>query len=342
MGSLKNAMVLILSEQDVAGVLQMADGVRLVERAFRDHANGQSLLIPRVSQDLPNGGGAFRIMPAVLPSRNWFGLKTLTGFPGRRLPGETYFAVLLFEMETGALRAVVAGSHLTGVRTGAASGVAAKYLARDNAEVLGVFGAGVQARHQVAALVEVRPVKMVKVFDRNKPKAAAFVDMIRKDHGIDACVSPGGKETVIGSDLLVTATTSREPLFSGDWLEPGTHLSGMGSNAPGKRELDKTCFSRSKVVVDFKEQALEESGDLRHAIESGAITPDKIHAELGEIVTDRKVGRQNDDEITLFKSVGVAIEDIATAAFAYEKAIATGVGTYLQLDSIGADVLVGR
>lgn len=331
-------MVLILSEGDVSSVLNMSQGVQLVEQAFADYAKGQTILLPRVSQVLPGNSGAFRIMAAVLPSANWFGLKTLTGYPGRRLPGETYFTLLLFEMNTGALRAVMAANHLTGIRTGAATGVATKYLARENSTVLGIFGAGVQAGHQVTAISEVRLIKLVKVFDLNRTKAFEFANWVTDDCGIPAVVMPGPKETVKGSDIVVTATTSLESLFASEWLDPGTHVNGVGANAAAKQELDPGCFAKSKVVVDFKTQALEEAGDLRRAIAAGLISVEQIHAELGDLVVGRKKGREDNAEITLFKSVGVAIEDIAAASFVYEKAIARGVGTVLHLDSAVAEI----
>ena len=167
-------MVLILSESDVANSLSMADGVRVVEDAFSQHASGGHVIMPRISTNVPGNGGAFRVMSAILPELGFFGLKTLTGYPGRRLPGETYFAILLFSCETGALRAIIAGNRLTGVRTGAATAVAAKYLARPESRVLGILGAGVQARYQVAALLEVRPVDEVRIFDIDAAKAEEF------------------------------------------------------------------------------------------------------------------------------------------------------------------------
>ena len=194
-------MVLVLSESDVSSVLNMSQGVQIVEQAFADYAANQTILLPRVSQALPGNGGAFRVMAAVLPRSSWFGLKTLTGYPGRRVEGETYFALLLFEMKTGALRAVMAANHLTGIRTGAATGVATKYLARKNASVLGVFGAGVQARHQVAAILEVRKITLVKVFDVNRSKATEFADWVTAEHSCAAIVSTSSKETVVGSDV---------------------------------------------------------------------------------------------------------------------------------------------
>ncbi|MBI2833345.1 MAG: ornithine cyclodeaminase family protein [Acidobacteria bacterium] len=324
-------MVLVLSEFDVASVLGMSDGVRLIEDVFRQHAAGETILVPRLSMNIPGSGGAFRAMAAVLPRAGVFGVKTLTGYPGRRAHGETYFALLLFDASDGALRAVIAANHITGIRTGASTGVAARYLARDDASVIGIFGGGVQARHQVAALAEVRRITLVKVFDVDAGKALDFAGWIERELNVAARPGASARETVAGSDLVVTATTSSAPVFSGEWLEEGTHVSGVGSNTPAKRELDGETFRRSKVVVDFKDQVLEEAGDLRAAIEGGAFAADAVHAQLGEIVAGRKQGRQTAAEITLFKSVGVAIEDVATAAFVYTRAMASALGTPVAL-----------
>jgi alanine dehydrogenase len=334
-------MVLLLSESDVANVISMNDGVRVVEQALRHHSAGGGVVMPRISADVPGNGGAFRVMSAIMPETGFFGLKTLTGYPGRRLAGETYFALLLFSADTGALRAVVAGNRLTGIRTGAATGVAAKYLSRPNSRVLGVVGAGVQARYQVAALLEVRPVEEIRVFDIDLAKAEAFAREIGLDFQVGARAVPHVREAISGCDLIVTATAAKAPVFEGQWLDEGTHVSGMGSNTPNKRELDGTVFKRSTIVVDFKDQALQEAGDLQEALRTGAISADAINAELGDIITGKTPGRQSDREITLFKSVGMAIEDIATATFAYQQALAAGLGTRLDLDGASPSVAPG-
>jgi alanine dehydrogenase len=327
-------MVLLLSESDVASLVSMADGVRLVEQALQQHAAGASFVMPRVSADIPGGGGAFRVMSAVMPELGFFGLKTLTGYPGRRKPNETYFAVLLFGCESGALRAVVASGRLTGIRTGAASGVAAKYMSRPDSRVLGLLGAGVQARYQVAALAEVRRLEEVRIFDIDTTKAEAFAREIQIDLSITAHAVSSPRDAVAGCDLVVSVTASKDPVFDGNWLEPGTHVSGVGSNSPGKCELDLATFQRSRIVVDFKDQVLLEAGDLKAALKTGAIDEAAIYAELGDIVSGQKPGRLNAGEITLFKSVGMAIEDIATATFAYQQAVETGVGTRLDMDGV--------
>jgi len=334
-------MVRVLREADVAQAISMRDGVRLVEEAIRQHAEGKTTLLPRLSLDLPGNGGAFRVMSASMPQMGAFGLKTLTGYPGKRLPGETYFAILLFSSENGALRSVMAAGHLTGVRTGAASGVAAKYLCREDARVLGVFGAGVQAKQQISALIAVRPITLVKFFDLDRAKADALAARTEEEFGIRTSVVKDAREAVSGSDLVVTATTARQPVFQGEWLEPGTHVSAVGANTPAKREVDAAAFQRSKIVVDFKDQALEEAGDLREVLRNGSITLDSVYAELGEIVTGKKKGRTSDAEITLFKSVGIAIEDIATAVYVLEQAELRDLGTAIVFDG-GVTSLVDR
>jgi ornithine cyclodeaminase/alanine dehydrogenase-like protein (mu-crystallin family) len=225
----------------------------------------------------------------------------------------------------------MAANHITGIRTGAASGVAAKHLARPEASTAGIFGAGVQARHQVAALVAVRPLKTVKVFDVDSAKAASFAQQIEEDFHIVAYAVAEPREAVSESDVVITATTSSKPVFSGEWLEEGTHTNCVGANSPTKREIDDETFRRSKVVVDFREQVLDEAGDVRAAIASGAMSTERIHAEMGDIVIGRAPGRVNEREITLFKSVGVALEDVATASFVYEQALARSVGTPMTL-----------
>jgi ornithine cyclodeaminase/alanine dehydrogenase-like protein (mu-crystallin family) len=334
-------MVLLLSEADVARAISMNDAIDRLEDVFRQYAQGAALVTPRTSAQIPRGGGAFRVMSAILPESGFFGLKSLTGYPGRRLPGETYFVILLFSCETGALRAVIAANQLTGIRTGAATGLAARYLARPQSHVAGIFGAGVQARYQVAALKAVCPVEELRVFDPDPAKAAAFAQEMADEFDVRPVVVDQARDAVVGCDLIVAATSAPAPVFDGAWLEEGTHVSGIGANSPAKKELDALTFGRShKVVVDFREQVLEEAGDLRHAIESGTMTEGAIHADLAQLAAGQKSGRDNEREITLFKSVGVALEDIATAAFVYEQAFAQGLGE--ELDLLGDERVAGK
>ena len=321
-------MTRILTESDVRKVLSMADGVRLVEEAFKLYAEGHAQLASRLVMKLTGKAGAFRVMAANVSSLGGFGLKTLTGIPGQRDPERTYFAMLFFDGETGGLACVLPATYLTGVRTGAASAVAAKYLAREDSKVVGIFGAGVQARAQIAALREVRRIEKVKVFDVSRPAAEG---MARELRGVEVVLCDTPRETIAGSDIVASATTSSEPVITGDLLEEGMHVNAVGANSPTKREVDVSAFLRSRLVLDFKEQVLQEAGDLMDALSSGAVAESHIHAELGDVVVGRKPGRESRKDITLFKSVGVAIEDVAVAGWVYREAEARGLGVNLNL-----------
>ena len=327
-------MALILTEREVAEILSMKEAVRLLEASFRLHAEGKTQVAPRLVMPLTGVAGNFRIMAAVIPDMGGFGLKTLTGTPGKRAPEETYFAILYFDTETGALRAVMPGTHITGTRTGAASGVATRYLAREDASSLGLIGAGFQGRNQVAAVREVRDIRTVRVYDLF-PEAAASYAAALSGEGLDAQPVGSAEAAVRGLDVVCAATTTKEPVILADWLEPGMHVNSVGANAPVKREVEAAAFSRCRVVLDFRDQVLGEAGDLMAAIRDGAFREDQLHAELGDVVVGRVAGRSSPDDITLFKSVGVAIEDVACAAFVYEEAGKRGLGQTMHLQDAG-------
>ncbi len=324
-------MPLILRESEVRQLLSMEDGVNLVEEAHRLDAEGEVVLAPRLA--LPLGGevGTYRIMAAAIPGISSFGLKTLTGVPGRRAPELTYFTILVFDGETGGFLGMLPAGHITRTRTGAAGGVAVKHLARSDARVLGVFGSGVQARAQVAAIRVVRDIEKIKIFDVVAEAAESFAQDLRAD-GVDVEVVADGRAAVAGSDVVTAATTSKEPVIEADWLEPGMHVNGVGANSPAKKELAPGVYARGHVVVDYKEQVLMEAGDLMAALEAeDGIREDDIAAELGEVIAGTKPGRTSDDQITVFKSVGVAYQDIATAAYVYKEAVARGMGMEVDL-----------
>jgi len=323
-------MALILKESDVRSVLTMKDGIRIVEEGFEQYARGRTTLAPRLVMKLTGDAGTFRIMAAIVPEMGGFGLKTLSGTPGKRKPESTYFVMLYFDVVSGALLAVIPATYITGIRTGAASGVATKYLAREDAKSVGLFGAGFQGRNQIAAIREVRAIERVKIFDVAEAPARALAKELEAE-GVEATVAANPEETVRESDIVASATTASEPPIRGTWLPPGCHVNAVGANAPTKREVDAEAFVRARVVVDFEEQVLQEAGDLMAAIESGAFAREQIHAELGDVVIGKKKGRESRDQITLFKSVGVAIEDVAVAAWVYQEAKKKGLGTDLNL-----------
>jgi ornithine cyclodeaminase/alanine dehydrogenase len=220
---------------------------------------------------------------------------------------------------------------LTGIRTGATSALAARYLARPDSRVLACFGAGVQARFQLLCLSQVLPLAEVRVVGRDPGRAAAFADRMRGELGIAVRLETTPKAAVTGADVITCATTSSRPVFSGRDLAPGTHVDGVGTFRPATRELDTLTIRKSRVVVDTYEGAWEEAGDLLIPIKAGVITRRHVRAELAELVAGTRRGRTSPQEITLFKSVGFAPEDAVTARLAYDRAVAAGLGTEVSL-----------
>jgi len=253
--------------------------------------------------------------------------------PHRGLPTISAVVVLL-SAETGQPLAIMEASYLTALRTGAASGVATRYLARHDSYVLGVFGAGGQAATQVQAVAAVRPVERVVVYDCVRDRTERFIqETAARLPGITFEAASDPCDAVREADIIVTATTSRTPVFSGELVRPGTHINAIGSFTPEMQEMGEDTLLRvTKIVVDSWEAASEEAGDLIVPLRRGTLTKDDVYGELGEIVLGNKPGREREDEITYFKSVGLAIQDVAVAALVYRRAREKGVGTALTLE----------
>jgi ornithine cyclodeaminase/alanine dehydrogenase len=240
--------------------------------------------------------------------------------------------VLLNDPRTGALLSIMDGAWITAMRTGAVSGVATRYLAREDARTVGIFGTGVQARTQLMAMKEARKLKDVKAYDIVPENSRKFSEEMTESLGITVMPEKDPMEVVSGSDIIVTATTSKVPVFNGEWLKEGVHINGVGSHhGPGVKELDEVTIRKAKVVVDQREASLKEAGDLMDPISKDVISADHIYAELGELVTGKKKGRTSNNEITVFKSVGLAIQDVATGMKVYELAKAKGVGQLIDI-----------
>jgi ornithine cyclodeaminase/alanine dehydrogenase len=304
---------LFLSESDVESLLTPADAVPVVEECCRRIAAGAVTFIPR--ERLRADGGHLAVMPAVDVELGYAGLKSYAA-----VKGGNAFAVLLFSLEDGSLAAVVDADRLGQVRTGAASGVAAKHLARTGAASLGVIGCGWQARSQVIAIRAAVPsVASVVAYCRTAEALAAFCD--------DVGAKPGdGPQDPAHCDVVVTATTSKDPVLRGDWLRPGALVCAVGANVAAARELDNEVLRRASFVCcDWREQARRESGDLIEPVAAGVLDWLEVH-ELHEVVAGELPGRQRDDDIVLFKSNGIAPWDLAAAAAVLERARAEGVG----------------
>lgn len=325
-------MTLLLTRDDVARVLDMASCMDVVEKAFAELASDTAVLPLRIGIKPP--GGISLYMPAYLKGLGALACKVVTVYkdnPTKHGMPTTIGKVLLQDPETGDVICIMDGGYLTAMRTGAVSGVATKYLAREgDGQVAGIFGAGVQARMQLRAVAVARKLSKALVYDPFPEAIQGFVAALG-DLDLEIVAAESPEALLEGADILCAATSSPTPLFDGSLVRPGTHINGIGSHTPNARELDTVIVERSKFVADSAEACLSEAGDLMIPIDEGAITADHVHAELGEIVLGRKPARENDEEITLFKSVGLAIQDVATAKLVYDKAVEAGIGTRVEL-----------
>jgi len=325
-------MPLLLSRDDVAQVLTMPDCMEVVEAAFAELADGTAVLPLRIPITPPDGLALY--MPAYLKKMEALACKVVSVYkqnPERHKLPTTIGTVLLQDAATGQVIAVMDGGYLTAVRTGAASGVATQYLARrGDGQSAGIFGAGVQAKMQLWAVSVARKLSHALVYDISDEAAGRFVSEMSTQLGLDVRKAASAEE-LLQCDIICTATSSPTPLFDGRLVREGTHINGIGSHTPNARELDSAIVARSKFIADAAEACLKEAGDLMIPIKEGVIDASHIHADLGEIVLDKKPGRVGDKEITLFKSNGLAIQDVAAAKLVYDRAKAAGLGTEISL-----------
>jgi ornithine cyclodeaminase/alanine dehydrogenase-like protein (mu-crystallin family) len=316
-------VALLITEQEVAQLLDMPMALAAVEEVLRHHGEGQAPNQPRRRVFFP--GGVLHVMSGAMPAWGVMGLKAYAAVKGR-----VRFVLLLFSSESGDLLAIIEADRLGQMRTGAASGVATKYMARQDAGVLGVFGTGWQAQTQVQAVCAVRQIREVRAYGRDPGRRKRFCEDMEKILKCPVKPSESPERTLRGADIIVTITSSREPVFDGRLLERGQHLNVAGSNRAQSREVDDEAIRRTdRIVVDQIEDAQIESGDLLGPVERGITSWDRMH-ELGAVVCGKVPGRQRPDEITLFKSNGLAIEDVATAWKVLERARAQGAGRDLS------------
>jgi ornithine cyclodeaminase len=325
--------VLLVSQREVARLLGMRSCMDAMAEVLRALACGAAILPLRQVLLLPGGEGAFAVMPAALDPPRALGLKTITVFPGNH--GTSFDshqgAVLLFEREHGSLRAIMDASAITAIRTAAVSGVATRLLARPDAGDLALLGTGVQALTHLEAMLEARRLRRVRAWSRQPENVARFAERARRRFGVTVEAATTAQAAVEGADLVCTTTAAREPVLRGEWLAAGAHVNAVGSSRPDARELDATAIARARLYVDRRESALNEAGDFLLARAEGAVTDGHIVAELGEVVLGARPGRATEGEITVFKSLGLAVEDLAAAELIYERAVATGAGAWIEL-----------
>ena len=326
-------MPLLLTRRDVESVLTMKEAIAAVEEGFKQLALGKVTMPQRSAIRIPEEGGLHLTMPAHVGgdasgSLGALAVKVVTVYPQnpKRFGLPTIIGTLLLnDPRSGALLAIMDAGWLTAMRTGAASGVATKYLAREDARTVGLFGAGVQARTQLMGVREVRPIRRVVVYDPVVEAAASLAAEMesRLSVAVETTAEP---RTCLECDIVITASSSKTPVFDGRWLQPGTHINGVGSHSPDARELDSETIRRCRIVVDQVEARLAEDADLQIPLREGVITQEHVQLSLGEVVAGLKPGRRDQEEITLFKSGGLAVQDAAAAARVYQLALAAGIG----------------
>ncbi len=322
--------IIWLNRKEVESLLDMKGTLKVVEEAFRQHGLKKVQMPPKLYLYFKNHNGDLRTMPGYLEEQDITGVKIVNVHPDNRKIGlPTVMAlVILNSTETGAPLAIMDGTYLTDMRTGAAGGVAVKYLARKNAKTVGFVGTGNQARSQLLAINEVVDIHEIKATSASEKETLAFKDDM--ELRIECEITP--KKTireVCDCDILVTTTPSREPIVINDWILEGTHINAIGADAPGKEELDPLILKRAKVIVDDIQQA-SHSGEVNVPISKGLLSVNDIFGELGEVITGKKKARTNDSDITVFDSTGLAIQDVATADMVYRKALKANMGMKLR------------
>jgi len=328
--------VRVISQADVERLLPMAECVDLMADALATLARGDAVLPLRSMVWLPDRSGMIGLMPGYLGSPARFGLKIVSIFPGNHGTGYDSHqgAVLLFDPQVGSPLAVIDASAITAIRTAAVSGVATRVLARPDAGDLAILGSGVQAATHLEAMRAVRGVRRVRVWSRDPLHARRFAGRESERQQIEIEPTTTAREAVEGADLICTTTASREPIVEGAWIAPGAHLNAVGACFATARELDAAAILRARVYVDRRESALAESGDILIPIQEGAFGEDHIVAELGDVLTRKAQGRAGARDVTLFKSLGIAIEDLASARHVLDQAIAQNVGVVAPLGAM--------
>ena len=323
----------IVNQAEVLQLLPMSECIDVMAEALKTLARGDAILPLRPVLWLPEKVGALGMMPSYLGDIKAMGLKVVSVFPGNH--GTQYDshqgAVMLFETEHGRLLAIVDASEITAIRTAATTAVATKLLAREGAGDLAILGSGVQARTHLEAMLLARRIRRVRVWSRNPDHARAFALREAQRHVI--AIEPMGtaQEAVTDADIICTTTAAREPVLLGEWLAPGAHVNAVGSSVAFTRELDTAAVVKARLFVDRRESTLNEAGDFLFPKKEGAIGDDHIRGEIGEVLLGQIRGRTSPDEITLFKSLGLAVEDLAAAYHIYHKAVEKGLGMSIEL-----------
>ena len=325
--------VRIITQSEVPRLLPMRECIPLMAEALRSLARGDAVQPLRTVTPFSDAGGLLASMPASLGAPGALGVKVITVTPANHgTPFDSHQgAVLLFEPVHGSIVAVIDATSITSIRTAAVSAVATDLLARKDVTSAAILGSGVQAAAHLASLRVVRPIDRVRVWSRSFERATAFAAREAARHSIRVEAARSAREAVEGADVICAATAAREPVLRGEWIAPGAHVNAVGACVPAHRELDTAAVRSARLFVDRRESALHEAGDILIPIQEGAFGKDHIVGEIGELLLGRLEGRRGAEEITLFKSLGLAIEDLAAAHRIHANAAANGVGLTIDL-----------
>ena len=323
---------LFITEEEVKSLLSMEETIRAVEEAFRAKGLGKTQMPPKMYLTFDKYDGDIRVMPSYLETLDSAGVKVVNVHPNNiaRYGMPTVMAIiLLIDPKNGAVTSIMSGTHITGMRTGAAAAVATKYLARKNSRILGLVGAGAQARMQLLAISNVLKLEEVRVWSKPESTIDAFISEAEKIYDIKFHPCRSCEECVSQADVISTVTPSRTPIVECTSISPGTHINAMGADAPGKEELDPDILLKAKVVVDDLTQA-SHSGEINIPLQKGILKKEDIYGELSEIITGEKEGRTSDEDVTVFDSTGLSLLDVSTATIVYNQAKEKNIGTWLK------------
>lgn len=328
--------MLILGKNEIQSIFTMKDAVESVKKAFEIYTKGQAHIPLRTRIEMAKHEGVGLFMPGYVPDLNLGGVKVVGVFPKNVDLGKPAVpaTMVLTDARTGEVCALLDGTYLTELRTGAASGAATDLLANPKAKIGAIVGTGGQAQSQIEALLAVRKLETLYVSGRNFEKTKAFVENVKKEFekpGLEILAKASVEDAVAEADVITLVTTSETPVLKGEWLKPGVHINGVGSYRPDMREFDEGVIQRAHLIfVDSKSAALSEAGDFVIPIQAG-MKADFISGELGELMVHPERGRKQETDISLFKSVGLAVQDIVTAGAIYEKALANGLGRFIEI-----------
>lgn len=329
---MKNDFILYLTASDVKQLLPMSEAVRIMRTAF-SHLSAGKVIAP-VRPNIPTAhDGKALFMPVYSQEIQAISIKTVTVTPQNSTKNRPliHAMVSLFDSETGRQIALIDGEYLTALRTGAASGLATELLARKNAKTVFIFGAGAQAKTQIAAIITVREVEHISIFDSSFAKAETLAEHIRKEFPV-RCDAVRDSTNLADADIVCTATTANSPVFSREQISPGTHINGIGSYTPDMCEIPPAILGAARIFVDQREACMTEAGEIISAVKSGFLKDENALHELGEIVNGEASGRETEQQITVFKSVGNATQDLYCSQALYEKALQQNLGIRLPVN----------